>query len=97
MVRVAMTRAPERFRESLAAFFRRLVSKFDEFEDKLKAVSPALAASVRARLTDLARKQGVDYKLVLTRYAIDRLLYRLTRTEYAAEFVLKGRCCSAVG
>lgn len=49
-----------------------------------------MSASVRARLTDLARKQGEDFQLVLTRYAIERLLYRLTRTEYAAEFVLKG-------
>jgi hypothetical protein len=49
-----------------------------------------MAASVRARLADLARKQHEDFQLVLTRYAIERLLYRLTRTEYAAEFVLKG-------
>jgi hypothetical protein len=38
-----------------------------------------MAASVRARLTDLARKEGEDFQLVLTRYAIGRLLYRLTR------------------
>jgi hypothetical protein len=49
-----------------------------------------MAAPVRARLTDLARRQGEDFQLVLTRYAIERLLYRLARTEYAAEFVLKG-------
>ena len=49
-----------------------------------------MAASVRARLTDLARKRGEDFHLVLTRYVIVRLLYRLTRTAHAAEFVLKG-------
>lgn len=49
-----------------------------------------LAASVRHRLMDLARKQGEDFQLVLTRYAIERLLYRLSRTEHAEEFVLKG-------
>jgi hypothetical protein len=49
-----------------------------------------MAASVRARLTDLARKQHEDFQLVLTRYAIERLLYRLTRTAHATEFVLKG-------
>jgi Nucleotidyl transferase AbiEii toxin, Type IV TA system len=49
-----------------------------------------MAASVRARLADLARKEHEDFQLVLTRYAIERLLYRLTRTEYATEFVLKG-------
>ena len=37
-----------------------------------------MAASVRARLTDLARKQHEDFQLVLTRYAIERLLYRLS-------------------
>ena len=49
-----------------------------------------MAASVRARLTDLARKQGEDLQLVLTLYAIERLLYRLSHTGHAAEFVLKG-------
>lgn len=49
-----------------------------------------LAASVRHRLTDLARKQGEDFQLVLTRYAIERLLYRLSRSAHREEFVLKG-------
>ncbi len=49
-----------------------------------------LAASVRQRLTELARKQGEDFQLVLTRYVIERLLYRLSRSEYGGEFVLKG-------
>ncbi len=56
-----------------------------------------MAASARARLTELARKQGEDFQLVLTRYAIERLLYRLTRAAHAAEFVLKGGCCSGCG
>jgi hypothetical protein len=49
-----------------------------------------MAASVKARLTDLGRKQGEDFQLVLTRYAIERLLYRLARSPHAGEFVLKG-------
>ncbi len=49
-----------------------------------------LAASVRQRLTDLARRCGEDFQLVLTRYVIERLLYRLSRSPYAADFVLKG-------
>jgi predicted nucleotidyltransferase component of viral defense system len=49
-----------------------------------------LAASVRHRLMDLARKQGEDFQLVLTRYVIERLLYRLSRSEHSGEFVLKG-------
>jgi predicted nucleotidyltransferase component of viral defense system len=49
-----------------------------------------LAASVRHRLTDLARKQGEDFQFVLTRYVIERLLYRLSRSQYRDAFVLKG-------
>jgi len=49
-----------------------------------------LTASVRHRLTDLARKQGEDFQLVLTRYVIERLLYRLSRSPYHDQFVLKG-------
>jgi predicted nucleotidyltransferase component of viral defense system len=49
-----------------------------------------MAASVRYRLTELAHKQGEDFQLVLTRYVIERLLYRLSRSSYRDEFVLKG-------
>lgn len=49
-----------------------------------------LAASVRHRLTELARKQGEDFQLVLTRYVIERLLYRISRSRHRDEFVLKG-------
>ena len=49
-----------------------------------------LAASVRHRLTELARKQGEDFQLVLTRYVIERLLYRLSRSPYQDKFILKG-------
>lgn len=49
-----------------------------------------LAASVRHRLMDLARRQGEDFQLVLTRYVAERLRYRLTRSPYRNNFVLKG-------
>jgi predicted nucleotidyltransferase component of viral defense system len=45
---------------------------------------------VRHRLTDLAHKQGEDFQLVLTRYVIERLLYRISRSPYRDEFTLKG-------
>jgi hypothetical protein len=48
------------------------------------------AASIRARLLDHARKHGDDYQRILTRYAIERFLFRLGRTEAAARYVLKG-------
>jgi predicted nucleotidyltransferase component of viral defense system len=49
-----------------------------------------LAASVRNRLLDRARKQGEDFQLLLTHFVIERLLYRLSCSTYREEFVLKG-------
>ena len=49
-----------------------------------------LAASVRNRLMDLARKQGEDFQLLLTRYVIERLLYRLSCSDHKNQFVIKG-------
>lgn len=49
-----------------------------------------VGASVRARLLNLARKTGQSHELLLTRYALERLLYRLTQTKHAKRFVLKG-------
>lgn len=53
--------------------------------------SPAnIAASVRQRLLNRSRERREDFQLVLTRYASERLLYRLSQSRYADEFVLKG-------
>ncbi len=49
-----------------------------------------LAASVRQRLTNLAHRQHEDFQLVLTRYALERLLYRLSQSAHRDVFVLKG-------
>jgi hypothetical protein len=48
------------------------------------------AASVRARLLDHAKEHGDQFQRVLTRYAIERLLYRLSQTDAAQRYVLKG-------
>ena len=47
-------------------------------------------ASVRQRLLNLARELGEDFQLVLSDYAVERLLYRLSVSAYAERFVLKG-------
>lgn len=47
-------------------------------------------ASIRARLLQHAKQNGDDYQRVLTRYAIERLLYRLSQTEANERYVLKG-------
>ena len=48
------------------------------------------ATAVRARLLRLSRSQGEDFQRMLVRYAIERLLYRLSISEHADAFVLKG-------
>ena len=48
------------------------------------------AASVRARLLNRARETRQDFNLVLTRYALERLLYRLSISSHAGQFLLKG-------
>ena len=49
-----------------------------------------IAASVRQRLLDIAHARNEDFQLVLIRYGIERLLYRLSRSEHRDAFVLKG-------
>ena len=55
-----------------------------------------VGASVRQRLLDFSRAQHENYNLLLTRYAIERLLYRLSRSAHADRFVLKGAALYAV-
>ena len=49
-----------------------------------------IAASVRQRLLNLSRERKEDFQAVLTRYGIERLLYRLARSPHGDDFVLKG-------
>jgi predicted nucleotidyltransferase component of viral defense system len=49
-----------------------------------------LARSVQVRLVRHAKLIGVDPNLVLTRYAAERFLYRLSRSPHADRFILKG-------
>jgi hypothetical protein len=45
---------------------------------------------VKQRLLDVSRRRGEAFDVVLTRFAIERLLYRLTQTPHASRFILKG-------
>lgn len=49
-----------------------------------------LAASIRQRLLNLSRKRKQDFQLILTRYASERFLYRVSQSSHAESFVLKG-------
>jgi predicted nucleotidyltransferase component of viral defense system len=46
--------------------------------------------SVHQRLLNLSRERKEDFNLILTRYAVERFLYRLSCSKHAEKFVLKG-------
>lgn len=49
-----------------------------------------VAASVRQRLLNRSRERGEDFQLTLIYYALERLMYRLSRSRHHDRFVLKG-------
>ena len=53
-------------------------------------------ASVRQRLINLSKKRGEDPNLVFIRYAIERFLYRLSRSKQSSKFILKGAMLWAI-
>ena len=53
-------------------------------------MSRNLAASIRARLKQRADATKQDFNLTLTHFGLERLLYRLSISPYAANYLLKG-------
>ena len=53
-------------------------------------MSRNLAASIRARLKQRAGAMKQDFNLTLTRYGLERLLYRLSISSHAPNYLLKG-------
>jgi predicted nucleotidyltransferase component of viral defense system len=49
-----------------------------------------IGASARARLLKLAKERNQPFDLLLTRYVLERLLYRLSQSKHRDRFVLKG-------
>src|SRR5213080_2812347 len=49
-----------------------------------------LAASVRQLLFNLAQERREDFGLLVTRYGLERFLYRLAQSQYRDQFILKG-------
>ena len=49
-----------------------------------------IAASVRARLTNEARRSGRPFQEVLQYYGLERFLYRLAQSSHRRSFMLKG-------
>lgn len=48
------------------------------------------AASIKQQLNNLARREGRIFEVVLVRYALERLLFRLSVSDKADRFILKG-------
>lgn len=51
---------------------------------------PNLAVSVHQRLLNLSRERKEDFNHILTKYTLERFLYRLSRSEFSNSFLLKG-------
>ncbi len=49
-----------------------------------------LTVSVHQRLLNLAQHGEDDFQTLLTRYALERILYRISQTEQGQQFILKG-------
>lgn len=49
-----------------------------------------ISASVRQRLLNRSKEHGEDFQLVITRFVLERLLYRLGRSQFREQFILKG-------
>jgi hypothetical protein len=55
-----------------------------------QAIPSNVAASIKQRLLNRAREQKEDFNLLLTKYGLERILYRIGRSPYKDSFVLKG-------
>ena len=49
-----------------------------------------IGESVRQRLLNQARAQGRPFQELLQYFAMERFLYRLSRSRFAEQFILKG-------
>ena len=59
-------------------------------------MSPDIAASVRARLLRQAKERGEEFERTLSRFASERLLYRLGASAVRERWILKGASLLAV-
>jgi len=49
-----------------------------------------IPASIRQKLLNLARERNDDFGLILTKYGLERILFRLSKSKYREVFILKG-------
>jgi hypothetical protein len=50
----------------------------------------SLAESIKQRLLNLAHEKADPFDLTLTRYGLERLLYRISQSQWECNFLLKG-------
>jgi hypothetical protein len=55
-----------------------------------KAIKKNISASVRQKLLNLSLERPENFQLLLTKYAFERFLYRLSKNSACGDFVLKG-------
>lgn len=49
-----------------------------------------IVASIKARLTNIARAKGMPFDLLLIQFVLERILYRLSISDHRHQFILKG-------
>ena len=61
-----------------------------------KPIKRDISASIRQRLFDLSKRENRPFGEVLQYYAMERFLFRLSKSKYADRFILKGALLLAV-
>jgi len=49
-----------------------------------------IGASVKSKLLDISRESNTDYNFIVMQFAQERFLYRLSKSKYVDNFILKG-------
>lgn len=49
-----------------------------------------ISASIKARLNNIAKREGTDFEHLLMLYMLERFLHRLSISKYSSNFILKG-------
>lgn len=49
-----------------------------------------ISKSIKAKLLNIAKEHNQDYQQLVTRYLYERLLFRLSKSDYREQFYLKG-------
>jgi hypothetical protein len=50
-----------------------------------------IGASIRARLLNLSKERNQPFELLLTRYTLERLLYRLSKSKHREKFGIRSQ------